>query len=177
MKTAFESDLPIAPLLPELQAALAADPNMVLEAPPGAGKTTLVPLALLAASWRGDGKIVVLEPRRLAARGAAHRLAANLGEAVGETVGYRVRLDRRVGPTTRIECVTTGLFLRQLQNDPGLGGVAAILFDEFHERSVDADLALAFALEAQASLRPDLRLVVMSATLDGAAIQQLMPGA
>lgn len=172
-----DSALPIAPLLPEIRAALEAGPNLVLEAPPGAGKTTQVPLALLETSWRGDGKIILLEPRRLAARGAAHRLAQHLGEEVGGTVGYRVRLDRRIGPATRIECVTTGLFLRQLQGDPGLSGIAAILFDEFHERSVDADLALAFALEAQAGLRPDLRLVVMSATLDGARIAGLMPAA
>lgn len=173
----FDPDLPIAPLLPEIRASLETAPNLVLEAPPGAGKTTQVPLALLEAAWRGEGKIILLEPRRLAARGAAHRLAQHLGEAVGETVGYRVRLDRKVGPKTRIESVTTGLFLRQLQGDPGLAGVAAILFDEFHERSVDADLALAFALEAQASLRPDLRLIVMSATLDGAAIEKLLPAA
>ncbi|WP_374369367.1 ATP-dependent helicase HrpB [Dongia sp.] len=177
MSIDFDPSLPIAPLLPEIQARLAASPNLVLEAPPGAGKTTQVPLALLDSAWRGDGKIILLEPRRLAARGAAHRLAQHLGEAIGERVGYRVRLDRKIGPKTRIECVTTGLFLRQLQGDPGLTGVAAILFDEFHERSIDADLALAFALEAQAGLRPDLRLIVMSATLDGATIQQLMPGA
>lgn len=177
MTICFDPDLPIAPLLPEIRASLETTPNLVLEAPPGAGKTTQVPLALLDAPWRKDGKIILLEPRRLAARGAAHRLAQHLGEAVGETVGYRVRLDRKIGPKTRIECVTTGLFLRQLQGDPGLDGVAAILFDEFHERSVDADLALAFALEAQAGLRPDLRLVVMSATLDGAAIAGLLPGA
>ncbi|WP_374652177.1 ATP-dependent helicase HrpB [Dongia sp.] len=173
----FDPDLPIAPLLPQIGAVLDSASNLVLEAPPGAGKTTQVPLALLDAPWRGDGKIVLLEPRRLAARGAAARLAAHLGETVGETVGYRVRLDRRIGPKTRIECVTTGLFLRQLQSDPDLGGVAALVFDEFHERSLDADLALAFALEAQASLRPDLRLLVMSATLDGAAIARLLPGA
>lgn len=174
----FDPTLPIAPLLPRIDAALAAGPNLVLEAPPGAGKTTQLPLVLLDnGSWRGDGKIILLEPRRLAARGAAHRLAAHLGEEVGGQVGYRVRLDRKIGPKTRIECVTTGLFLRQLQNDPELKGVAALIFDEFHERSVDADLALAFALEAQAGLRPDLRLVVMSATLDGAAIAARMPGA
>ena len=176
-ETKFDPRLPIAALLPQIAASLAAGPNLVLEAPPGAGKTTQVPLVLLDAPWRGDSKIILLEPRRLAARGAAHRLAGHLSEAVGGTVGYRVRLDRRIGPATRIECVTTGLFLRQLQSDPELKGVAALIFDEFHERSVDADLALAFALEAQASLRPDLRLVVMSATLDGAAIARLMPGA
>ena len=172
-----DSSLPIAPLLPEIQASLGMGSNLVLEAPPGAGKTTQVPLALLDAPWRKDGKIILLEPRRLAARGAAHRLAQHLGEEVGATVGYRVRLDRKIGPKTRIECVTTGLFLRQLQGDPSLAGIAAILFDEFHERSVDADLALAFALEAQAGLRPDLRLIVMSATLDGARIAGLMPEA
>lgn len=173
----FDPNLPIAVLLPEIGAALAARPNLVLEAPPGAGKTSQVPLALLDGAWRGRGKIIMAEPRRLAARGAAHRLATHLGEEVGETVGYRVRLDRKIGPKTEIECVTTGLFLRQLQSDPELKGVAALIFDEFHERSVEADLALAFALEAQASLRPDLRLVVMSATLDGAAIARLMPQA
>ena len=171
------SELPIEPLIPEIRAALDASPNLVLEAPPGAGKTTLVPLALLDAGWAKDRKIIVLEPRRLAARGAAHRMSSLRGEAVGETVGYRVRLDRKVGPATRIECVTTGLFLRQLQADPELAGVAAVLFDEFHERSIESDLALAFCLEAQAGLRPDLRLVVMSATLDGATIARLLPGA
>jgi ATP-dependent helicase HrpB len=170
------TDLPIEPLLPEILGALAAAPNLVLEAPPGAGKTTRVPLALLDAGWAKGGKIIVLEPRRLAARGAAARMAAMLGEEVGETVGYRVRLDRQVGPKTRIEVVTTGLFLRQLQGDPALSGVAAILFDEFHERTIEGDMALAFALEAQAGLRDDLRLIVMSATLDGESVAQRIPG-
>jgi ATP-dependent helicase HrpB len=173
----FDPTLPIAAILPEIGIALAAGPNLVLEAPPGAGKTTQVPLALLDAPWREGAKIILLEPRRLAARGAAHRLAQHLQEEVGATIGYRVRLDRKIGPKTRVECVTTGLFLRQLQSDPELKGVAALIFDEFHERSVEADLALAFALEAQAGLRPDLRLIVMSATLDGAKVAGLMPGA
>ncbi len=177
MSVRIATDLPIEPLIPEILGALAAVPNLVLEAPPGAGKTTRVPLALLDAAWAGDGKIVVLEPRRLAARGAAARMAAMLGEAVGETVGYRVRLDRKIGPKTRIEVVTTGLFLRQLQGDPALPGVAAILFDEFHERTIEGDMALAFALEAQAGLREDLRLMVMSATLDGESVAQRIPGA
>src|SRR5688572_4993820 len=177
MSARIATDLPIEPLIPEILGALAAAPNLVLEAPPGAGKTTRVPLALLDAAWARLAKIIVLEPRRLAARGAAARMAAMLGEEVGETVGYRVRLDRKVGPKTRIESVTTGLFLRQLQGDPELKGVAAILFDEFHERSLDGDLALALALESQASLRPDLRVVVMSATLDTAAIAALLPDA
>jgi ATP-dependent helicase HrpB len=177
MSARIVTDLPIEPLIPEILGALAAGPNLVLEAPPGAGKTTRVPLALLDAAWAKNGKIIVLEPRRLAARGAAARMAAMLGEEVGETVGYRVRLDRKVGPKTRIEVVTTGLFLRQLQGDPALPGVAAILFDEFHERTIEGDMALAFALEAQAGLREDLRLVVMSATLDGESVAQRIPGA
>lgn len=181
MTAPLHTDLPIEPLIPEIQRALAAGPNLVLEAPPGAGKTTRVPLALLDADWapesNGAGKIILLEPRRLAARGAAARMATMLGEEVGARVGYRVRLDRKVGPQTRIEAVTTGLFLRQLQGDPALPGVAAILFDEFHERSIESDMALAFALEAQAALRPDLRLLVMSATLDGESVAERLPGA
>src|SRR3954471_6044264 len=172
--------LPIDAVLPEIRDALAARPNLVLSAPPGAGKTTRVPPALLSSSWpvqtASSRRIILLQPRRLAARAAAQRMAELMGEAVGETVGYRVRLDRRIGPKTRIESVTTGLFLRQLQGDPELKGVAAVLFDEFHERSLDGDLALALALESQASLRPDLRLVVMSATLDTAAVAALLPG-
>lgn len=177
MVAPIHTDLPIEPLIPEIQAALAAAPNLVLEAPPGAGKTTRVPLALLDAAWAKGQKFILLEPRRLAARGAAARMAAMLGEEVGETVGYRVRLDRKVGAKTRIEAVTTGLFLRQLQGDPALPGIAAILFDEFHERSIESDMALAFALEAQAALRPDLRLLVMSATLDGDSVSERLPDA
>ncbi|HKP27746.1 MAG TPA: ATP-dependent helicase HrpB [Dongiaceae bacterium] len=177
MSARIVTDLPIEPLIPEILGALAAGPNLVLEAPPGAGKTTRVPLALLDAAWAKDGKIVVLEPRRLATRGAAARMAAMLGEEVGDQVGYRVRLDHKVGPKTRLEVVTTGLFLRQLQGDPALPGVAAILFDEFHERTIEGDMALAFALEAQAGLREDLRLVVMSATLDGESVAQRIWGA
>jgi ATP-dependent helicase HrpB len=169
--------LPIDPVLPAVREALARRVNLVLSAPPGAGKTTRVPPALLSAAWAGESRIILLQPRRLAARAAAQRMADERGETVGETVGYRVRLDRRIGPKTRIESVTTGLFLRQLQGDPELKGVAAILFDEFHERSLDGDLALALALESQQGLRPDLRLVVMSATLDTAAIAALLPDA
>jgi ATP-dependent helicase HrpB len=169
--------LPIDPVLPAICAVLADRVNLVLSAPPGAGKTTRVPPALLSPVWGTDGRIILLQPRRLAARAAAQRMAEQMGEAVGETVGYRVRLDRRIGPKTRIESVTTGLFLRQLQGDPELKGVAAILFDEFHERTLDSDLALALALESQQGLRPDLRLVVMSATLDVASIAALLPDA
>jgi ATP-dependent helicase HrpB len=169
--------LPIAAELPRIQAALAAAPNLVLQAPPGAGKTTGVPPALLDAAWLAGGKIVVVEPRRLAARAAARRMAAARGEAVGETVGYRVRLDTKVGPRTRIELVTDGLFLRRLQADPSLPGIGAVLFDEIHERSLDVDLALALCREAQAALRPDLRLVAMSATLEGEPIARLLGGA
>jgi ATP-dependent helicase HrpB len=166
--------LPVAEALPALEAALAAGPNAVLVAPPGAGKTTVVPLGLLGAAWRGEGRIVLLEPRRLAARAAARRMAALLGEAVGETVGVATRLERAIGPRTMIEVVTEGLLVRRLHADPGLEGVAAVIFDEVHERSLDADLALALCRDLQAGLRPELRLLAMSATLDGAAFSRLL---
>jgi ATP-dependent helicase HrpB len=166
--------LPIDAVLPDLLTALAARPNAVLVAPPGAGKTTRVPLALLSAPWLDGGRILVLEPRRLAARAAARRMAATLGEEVGETVGYRVHLDSRVGPHTRIEVVTEGVLTRRLLGDPGLEGVGAVLFDEFHERSLNADLGLALCLESQGALREDLRLLVMSATIDGASVARLL---
>ena len=169
--------LPIEPLLPELLTALAAEGRAVLQAPPGAGKTTRVPLALLGEKWRGDGKIFMLEPRRIAARAAANRMAQALGEAVGETIGYRVRLDSKVSARTRVEVVTEGLFLRQIQQDPELTGIAAVLFDEFHERSADSDLALALTLESRSALRNDLRLLVMSATLDGDGVAKLLDDA
>ena len=168
--------LPIDEALPRLLAALAAGPYAVLVAPPGAGKTTRVPLALLDAPWRGDGRIVMLEPRRLAARAAARRMAQSLDDEVGGVVGYRVRLDARVSRRTRIEVVTEGVFTRMILDDPELTGIAAVLFDEFHERSLDADLGLALALDA-AALRDDLRVLVMSATIDGARVAELLDGA
>jgi ATP-dependent helicase HrpB len=146
----------------------------VLVAPPGAGKTTVVPLELLGQPWAVHGKLIVLEPRRLAARAAAARMAATLGEAVGETVGFRVRMQSRVSARTRIEVVTEGVFTRMILGDPGLDGVCGVLFDEFHERSLDADLGLALARDCQGVLREDLRLLVMSATLDGARIARLL---
>ncbi|WP_341916261.1 ATP-dependent helicase HrpB [Ferrovibrio terrae] len=166
--------LPIQAILPEVCASLSQASNLVVQAPPGSGKTTVLPLALLDESWSQQGRIIVLEPRRLAARMAAKRMADLLGEAVGETVGYRVRLDSKVGPKTRIELNTDGVFLRRLQRDPELKGVAAVLFDECHERGLDSDASLALCLEAQAALRPDLRLVAMSATLDAAPFAKLM---
>jgi len=166
--------LPIEPALPELLAALASGLNAVLQAPPGAGKTTRVPLALLGQPWLGGRKIVMLEPRRLAARAAAARMAAMLGQGVGQTVGYRVRLDSKVSRDTRIEVVTEGILTRMIQDDPGLDGIGVVIFDEFHERSLNADLGLALCLEAQAGLRDDLRLLVMSATLDGEPVARLM---
>ncbi|MDG2521862.1 ATP-dependent helicase HrpB [Caulobacter segnis] len=162
--------LPIEEVLPRLQATLLDACAAVLVAPPGAGKTTRVPLALLGQPWVGDGKIILLEPRRLAARAAAERMAQSLNEPVGETVGYRVRLQSKVSARTRIEVVTEGVFTRMILDDPGLDGVAAVLFDEFHERSLDADLGLALARDSQGLLRDDLRVLVMSATLDGARI-------
>ncbi|MEQ9105635.1 MAG: ATP-dependent helicase HrpB [Rhodothermales bacterium] len=168
-------DLPVGVVLKEVLAGLVAGNDVVLVAPPGAGKTTCVPLALLDAGWRNDRKILVLEPRRLAARAAAHRMAHLLGEQVGQTVGYRVRMDTRVGQNTVIEVVTEGILTRMLQSDPELTGVAAILFDEFHERSIHADLALALTLDVRAAVRPDLRLVVMSATLDDDRVASVLP--
>lgn len=166
--------LPVAECLPALGAALQAGANAVLIAPPGAGKTTLVPLALLDAPWVGGGRIVMLEPRRLAARAAATRMAFLLGEPVGQTVGYRTRLDSAVSAATRIEVVTEGLLVRRLQSDPGLDGVAAVILDEVHERALDADLALALCLDLQRGLRPELRLLAMSATADGARLGPLL---
>ena len=169
--------LPIEEALPELLAALERGAGGVLVAPPGAGKTTRVPLALLDAGWRGDGRILVLEPRRLAARAAARRMAETLGEAVGGRVGYRVRMDAAVSAATRVEVVTDGVFTRMIVDDPALDGVAAVLFDEAHERSLDGDLGLALAVETQTALRPELRLLVMSATIDGARFARLLGGA
>ncbi|MGF6226516.1 ATP-dependent helicase HrpB [Inquilinus ginsengisoli] len=167
------SPLPIDTALPPLRAALAQRGRAVLQAPPGAGKTTRVPLALLDEPWLSGGRIIMLEPRRIAARAAAGHMASLLGERVGETVGYRIRMDRRIGPDTRIEVVTEGILTRMLQDDPALEGVGAVIFDEFHERSLNADLGLALALET-AVLRDDLRLLVMSATLDGGPVARLL---
>ncbi len=167
------SPLPIDLVLEPLAEALQTGTRAVLVAAPGAGKTTRVPVHLLDAQWRGDGRIIVLEPRRIAARAAAARVAQMLGEKVGETVGYRVRMENRTGPKTRIEFVTEGIFTRQILADPELSGVAAVVFDEFHERSLDADLGLALALDA-AELRDDLRILIMSATLDSARLARLL---
>ncbi len=169
----MSAPLPVDAALPDLGAALEARSEAVLVAPPGAGKTTRVPLSLLAAPW-ASGKIILLSPRRIAARAAASRMASERGERVGETIGYRVRLDSRIGPKTRIEVITEGVFTRMILADPELAGVSAVLFDEFHERSLEGDLGLALARDAQAGLRPDLRLLVMSATLDAARIASLL---
>jgi ATP-dependent helicase HrpB len=170
----FDTPLPIDAVLDELARTLAGRNAAVLVAPPGAGKTTRVPLALLDAPWVKDKKIIVLEPRRIAARASAERMAHTSGERVGETVGYRVRFGSKVSRATRIEVVTEGIFSRQILDDPELSGIAAVLFDEFHERSLDADLGLALARDAQVGLREDLRILVMSATLDGARVARLL---
>ncbi len=167
--------LPIDDVLPALCAALSERDEAVLEAPPGAGKTTRVPLALLDEPWLAGQRIVMLEPRRLAARAAAERLASELGQPVGETVGYRIRLDSKVGPRTRIEVVTEGILARRLQDDPALEGVGLVIFDEFHERSLDADLALALTLNGRELLRDTpLKVLLMSATLEGERLSALL---
>ena len=174
MPRSFDTPLPIDVVLDDLARTLDGRNVAVLVAPPGAGKTTRVPLALLDAPWAKNKKIIVLEPRRIAARASAERMAHTLSEKVGETVGYRVRFGSKVSRATRIEVVTEGIFSRQILDDPELNGIAAVLFDEFHERSLDADLGLALARDAQTGLREDLRLLVMSATLDGARVAQLL---
>lgn len=174
MPHVFDTPLPIDAVLDRLSRTLADNNAAVLVAPPGAGKTTRVPLALLDAPWLGSRKIIMLEPRRIAARASAERMAKTLGERAGETVGYRVRFGSKVSRATKIEVVTEGIFSRQILDDPELSGVAAVLFDEFHERSLDADLGLALARDAQVGLREDLRILVMSATLDGARVAKLL---
>lgn len=174
MPRSFDTPLPIDAVLDDLSRTLEANNAAVLVAPPGAGKTTRVPLALLDAPWARAKKIIVLEPRRIAARASADRMAKSLGERAGETVGYRVRFGSKISRATRIEVVTEGIFTRQILDDPELSGVAAILFDEFHERSLDADMGLALARDAQLGLREDLRILVMSATLDGARVAKLL---
>jgi len=168
------ADLPITAHLDQVLRTLQSRGAAVLEAPPGAGKTTMVPLALLDEPWLEGKTILMLEPRRLAARAAARRMASLLDQRVGETVGYRVHMDSAVGPLTRIEVVTEGILTRRLQHDQALDGVGLVIFDEFHERSIHADLGLALTLDARAALRPDLRLMAMSATLDGSAVARLM---
>src|SRR4030081_1881976 len=170
----FDTPLPIDAVLDELARTLAGHNAAVLVAPPGAGKTTRVPLALVDGRWVNARKIIVWEPRRIAAGASAERMAQTLGERVGEAVGYRVRFGSKVSRATRIEGVTQGVFSRQILDDPELSGVAAVLFDEFHERSLDADLGLALARDAQTGLREDLRILVMSATLDGARVGKLL---
>ncbi len=173
----FRDTLPVDEALPALQGALAGGRNAVLVAPPGAGKTTRVPLALLNEPWAKNRKILVLEPRRLAARASASRMASTLSEKVGETIGLRVRFDTKISNRTRIEVMTEGVFTRALLDDPELSEIAAVLFDEFHERSLDADLGLALALDAQKGLREDLRIAVMSATLEAAHVAKLLGNA
>ena len=169
--------LPIHAVLDSITSVLDNGTTLVLAAPPGAGKTTVVPLALLDRPWLKGGKILLLEPRRLAARAAAERMAATLGESTGATIGYRTRLQSRIGPNTRVEVITEGVFTRMILDDPALEGVAVVIFDEFHERSLDADLGLALARESQTLLREDLRILVMSATLDVAGVSRLLEGA
>ncbi len=171
-----DSQLPIMEIVPQLKEQLKQHNTLILQAPPGAGKSTVLPLQLLEETWLEGQKILMLEPRRIAARSVAHRMAQLLGEAVGETVGYRVRFEQKIGKNTRIEVLTEGILTRMLQQDNALEGVGLVLFDEFHERSLQADLALALSREAQGVLREDLRLVIMSATLDGERLSLLLGG-
>ncbi|HEY5973482.1 MAG TPA: ATP-dependent helicase HrpB, partial [Geobacteraceae bacterium] len=166
--------LPVELVLPELVQAVQHHSSVILQAPPGAGKTTKVPLALLTAPALADQTIIMLEPRRLAAVNAARWLAATLGEEPGDTVGYAIRHERRVGPATRLQIITEGLLTRRLQDDPELRGVGMVIFDEFHERSLQADTGLAFCLDVQRSIRPDLKILVMSATLDPVPLSRLL---
>ncbi len=171
------SNLPITPALPGILRALATHPVVIVQAPPGAGKSTVLPPALLQAEWRKDKKLLMLEPRRLAARAVAQRMAANLGEHAGGTIGYRTRLEQRVGPDTRIEVITEGILTRMLQSDPALEGAAGVLFDEFHERSLHADLGFALCDDARRALRDDLRVLIMSATPDIDGLTRALPEA
>ncbi len=173
----ISSSLPIESVIPQLRRVLSDGRSAVLQAPPGAGKTTRVPLALLGEPWLKKRSVLMLEPRRLATRAAARRMAAMLGEVVGQTVGYRIRMDARVGPGTRVEVVTEGVLTRRIQNDPSLEGVGIVVFDEFHERSLHADLGLAFCLDVREGLREDLRILIMSATLDAEPAAELLGGA
>jgi len=166
--------LPIDSILPDLKSALEHSTTVLLQAPPGAGKTTRVPLALLDAAWRGGRKILMLEPRRIAARSAATFMAKQLGEKAGKTVGYRTKLDSQISTATQIEVVTEGILTRLIQSDPMLEDYAAVLFDEFHERSLHADLGLVLVRESQQALREDLRILIMSATLDTAPIAKIL---
>ncbi len=168
------TQMPVTEVLPELTAALATSKAVVLQAPPGSGKTTRVPLALLDAPWLAGQKILMLEPRRLAATNAARYMAGLRGEEVGQSVGYAIRYEQKTSAATRLEVITEGLLTRRLQNDPELGGVGLVIFDEFHERSLQADLALALCRDIQAGLRDDLRLLVMSATLDSEPLARLL---
>jgi ATP-dependent helicase HrpB len=170
----WSEPLPVDEVIPVLRATLSTGRSAVLQAPPGAGKTTHVPLALLDEPWLAGARIVLLEPRRLATRAVTSRMSQLLGERTGETVGYRVRRDTRVGPRTRIEVVTEGILTRMIQSDPTLDGIGLLIFDEFHERSIHADTGLALALHSRSLVRPDLRIVVMSATLDGARVSKLL---
>ncbi|MBU3953094.1 MAG: DEAD/DEAH box helicase, partial [Proteobacteria bacterium] len=176
-ETLFGGDLPVAKVLPELALALATGQRAVLQAPPGAGKTTFVPLALLDQPWLEGKKIILLEPRRLAAKTCAARMSEMLGEPLGQTIGYQIRMERCITPATRIEVITEGILTRRIQNDPSLEGVGLVIFDEFHERHIHGDLGLALCLEAAGVFNPRLRILVMSATMDMAALSVLMDNA